>query len=245
MRYDTYDTIRVRLPEAEGSEWRDPQNDPSSTVALSMRDVRQVTVLGQVVGASGMGSAFGSANAHCTFRVTAGGSWTHVVGEVQGSSQCDKPTDGGGCVFGHPIDVCFEGPDLGGWPRVEIEVRARDAHGRSDVVGYAIAHVPAAPGMHTLSCPVWQPRGSFFERVSAFFIGGHPQLKDISMIYGRPDRRDDTKLSRGFGDQRLSTAGAGVVHLSLSVCVRTLPESQSVRRKREDAALAAESEPTG
>lgn len=139
------------------------------------------------------------------------------------------------------------------------QVRWVDAHGRSDLAGYALLcaarpasahtrlasdappsnaggrarrHVPTCPGCHSLECQLWRPRGSLMERVAAWFVGGYPQLKDKSLVFGRPPAGEadvesagaPSQLARAVGKNRLETVNAGKVELVLHICLRTLPE---------------------
>lgn len=194
----------------------------------------EVSVFGQIVGArlpSGAMShaaaalGLGSSAAHCTYRLSAGDGWACERGAAAGSSHTDWPASAGTFVWEQPVDATFVGPHLGGWPRVEVEVRWVDVHGRSEVAGYAAQHLPKTPGTHALSCRVWRPRGSLLERLSAFFVGASPQAPCITaacfvsrtnispvactqltnpeqLVYGRPDARS---LSRSNGRDRLTT----------------------------------------
>ena len=130
-------------------------------------------------------------------------------------------------VFQHPVDVSYEtgSDDLStiGMPRIELEVRWLDAVGRSDLGGYAVAHVPATLGVHEMSVRVWRPRGSLLDRFATFFIGGAPQLKDPQLRYGFEHEGGGVsgigmRLLRSVGRQQMSTAPCGELHLRLSVC---------------------------
>ena len=137
---------------------------------------QEVTIIGQLIGATELGAN----NAQCVWNLRAGSSWIHLSGATHGSSQCDAPAEGGAHVFQHPIDAVFEGSELRGWPRLELELRFFDVHGRSDVAGYAVVHVPTGQGFHRLSCPVWQPRGSLMDRIAASCH--HPNLCECSLL---------------------------------------------------------------
>lgn len=151
------------------------------------------------------------------------------MGSDTGASQCDSPAEGSGMyVFQAPFDVCFqtnmEDLSLVGMPHLEVEVSVLDKHGRSDLGGYAVVHVPAAPGLHELSCRVWRPRGSKGDRFAAFFVGGYPQLRDASLCYGLKEEGDGevgTRLTRSAAGQRMATAPCGEVHMRLSVCCKS------------------------
>ena len=153
------------------------------------------------------------------------------MGAASGMSQSDEPAeDSGMFVFQHPVDVCYEtrGEDISSvaMPRLEIELRWRDDLGRSDVGGYAVVHVPSAPGAYELSCRVWRPRGSIGDRIAAFFVGGNPGVKDPKLRYGFEDEASTgdgpgaTRLMRAIGRRRLATVPAGEVHLRLNVCAK-------------------------
>ena len=76
------------------------------------------------------------------------------------------------------------------WPRVELEVRNRDSHDRSDLVGYGVLSVPLVPGQHQMLCHIWRPRGSLGERIVAFFMGGRSSLKSSALVAGIMDASD-------------------------------------------------------
>lgn len=186
----------------------------------------RVFIAGQVVGAEGVRGA----SAHCKWRLVAGSAWQHVAGLQEGMSQSDTPAEAGVFVFQQPMEVCFEAtgsdPSAHEWPRIELELRWRDAYDRSDLAGYAVVHVPSAPGDHSISCRVWRPRGSFIDRLSAFFVGGYPHLKDPALVYGLGQAVSDEEtggtsatglLMRQASGGRLTSEPAGVVHLRLGV----------------------------
>ena len=198
----------------------------SSRCPLSFLVRMQLYVVGEVVGMTGVTLSSTIDGASCKWWLVTPSEWRHVSGSQSGVSQCDTPAEAGMFVFGHPVDVCCEttSDDLAAvaMPRIELELRLLDAHGRSDLGGYAVVHVPAAPGAHEMSCPVWRPRGSSLDRFATAFIGGAPQLKDPRLRYGFEDGDGDgqtaTRLTRSVGRQRLSTAPMGEVHLRLNVC---------------------------
>ena len=173
----------------------------------------QLFVVGEVVGLKDASSSSSIAGASCKWQLVAPNAWRHVSGATSGSSQCDSPGEEGGMfTFAHPLDVCYEaaGEDPGslGVPRVELEVRFSDSYGRSDLGGYAVVHLPAAPGLHELA-----------GRVS--------QLKDDRLVYGLEEDLEGedpgtvangTRLARSVGRQRLATAPCGEVFLRVSVC---------------------------
>lgn len=187
----------------------------------------RLNVIGQVVGASGLGVG----SAHCEWRLESGEGWRRVAGEVEGSSQCDRPVEGDRYQWHHPVDVTLEGTSglTTDWPRIEIEVRWRDGNERSDLAGYAVANVPTEAGVHAVTAQVWKPQGSLMDRIAAFFIGGAPALKERRLIFGvLQGGASSQHLARGVGRERLVTSAGGSVHLSLGVVVQTLPPADDL-----------------
>ena len=187
-----------------------------------------IHLAGQVVGCTELSAAA----AHCKFWVVADQRlWRRIEGADEGTSHSDEPGDGGMIVFQHPVDVAYEAledrslpePSQREWPRVEVEVRFRDAAGRSDLAGYGVVRVPPRPGVHELSCRIWRPKGTIGDRIAAFFIGGNPHLKSDALRYGLTDENDHgaQRLMRAVGRQRITSVPSGVVHMSIGVIMRT------------------------
>ena len=177
----------------------------------------RLTVFGQLAGASGLNVP----SSHAEWKLRAGDGWTLAAGEASRSTQCAGPPPAAppaSPTSAPPRRRRFTPtPGLAGWPRLEIEVRQRDEHGRSDLKGYAVAHVPTAPA-HTLTAAVWRPRGSALVRLAASFVGGRPALRDRELVFGS---LVGGSLARGeLGEKKLVTAPAGTVHLLLNVAVR-------------------------
>lgn len=196
----------------------------------------EVHLVGQVVGARELAVR----SAHCRWRLTAGEEWKHSKGQLSGETHVDQPANRDGAfIWQHPVDASFEGPEISGWPRLELEIRSVDSHGRSELAGYALFNVPPTPGVHLREVPIWRPSLKSLplaERISAWFLGGYPALKDRRLLYGAveqqgskaapPDTADGKRspaiISRSAGDKQLLSVPAGVVHLAFSVCVRNI-----------------------
>lgn len=190
----------------------------------------RVYVAGQMVGATELSAS----GALCRWRISASSPWEVIAGSTAGTSQSDMPAeDSSMYVFAHPIDVCFEAdisdPTDHEWPHIELELRAIDSDGRADLGGYATVHVPTNPGSHKLACRVWRPRGSRMDRIAAWFVGGRPQLKDDSLVYGMTDVVDDgaggptiSRHARTVGQQRLTSEPGALVHLHLEVMTQVV-----------------------
>ena len=192
-------------------------------MSKTANELLEVNFVGQIM--SGEGVA-GDGGAHCTWKLVGGEGWKHRHGAIEGDSQSALPSEGV-CVWQHPVDACFQctmqqADDS--WPHLEIEVRARDGYDRSDLAGYGLISLPRAPGIHQLNCHLWRPKGSLIDRISAYFIGGQPQLKSSKLLSGMDcqDERGQTVLTRRYAGQRLHTVSAGTVSISVAICVQRM-----------------------
>ena len=196
----------------------------SSTAETTPGPPVELSLFGQLQGASGLAAPM----AHCSWRITMGDEWRLERGEGEGTSQSATTNDDGAVVFAQPVDAVLIGTATG-WPRLEVEVRGRDEYDRSDLAGYAVVHVPSAPGSHQLRCPIWRPKGSGGDSLAHKFVGGAPALKDPALVYGSVGADSKGRDGKGLERSGYATVGAGAVHLLLNVCLRELPES--ARRK--------------
>jgi Meckel syndrome type 1 protein len=66
-------------------------------------------------------------------------------------------------------------------PKILFEVASYDSWNRYRTEGYAWHQLPTKPGSYEHALPCWRPRGdSFIYELRRFFIGGSPELEDIS-----------------------------------------------------------------
>ena len=68
--------------------------------------------------------------------------------------------------------------------------------------GYGFCHVPTTPGKHSLHIPVFRPRGSAFDAVSCFFLGGYPRYAHPDVVLSGTPRFDHHCVSGMVGQQR-------------------------------------------
>jgi B9 domain-containing protein 2 len=80
-----------------------------------------------------------------------------------------------------PFQVRFDTTSLSGWPRLLLEVYTVDDYGRVDVAGYGMTFVPSSPGERSKVVPMSRPRGSFWDGVSTYFVGGAPRYVQLRM----------------------------------------------------------------
>lgn len=98
-------------------------------------------------------------------------------------------------------------------PKLLFEVASYDSWNRYRTEGYAWSQIPARTTLSDENLICWRPRGdSIIYELRRFFIGGSPELEDISYISTPPDH-NDTILSRmGF---RTTTTGTLNVRLNV------------------------------
>ena len=66
-------------------------------------------------------------------------------------------------------------------PKIIFEVASYDSWSRYRTEGYAWTQIPTEPGVIEENLPCWRPRGdSLIYELKRFFIGGSPELEDIS-----------------------------------------------------------------
>ena len=119
-------------------------------------------------------------------------------------------------IWCHPIDVHFCQGAVQGWPRLLFQVLQLNDVGRNEAVGYGFVHIPSAPGCFELECPTWRPIGSLQEEISAFFIGGQPQLATDNVIFNTA--WDDRS--------RIKSQSSGTVHVQVDVVLRHAKQQQ-------------------
>ncbi|KAK9817261.1 hypothetical protein WJX72_011956 [[Myrmecia] bisecta] len=164
----------------------------------------ELHVIGSIVGASG----FEGQNIFCKWGITAGRSWDLLEGLDKGQTQVDHPEDGEIAVWEHPLDIHYICKGLSGWPKLHFQVWSQDSHGRNDISGYGFCHIPTAAGVYDIDCPTWLPEGSLGERLTGFFVGGHPRLRWEEVVHSPGDRF------------RLQTVAGGMIHLHLGIVTK-------------------------
>uniref|UniRef100_A0A8C9RIP0 MKS transition zone complex subunit 1 n=2 Tax=Scleropages formosus TaxID=113540 RepID=A0A8C9RIP0_SCLFO len=90
------------------------------------------------------------------------------------------------------------------WPVLYFEVLSLDLWQRYRTEGYGCLVIPASPGSHTLTCSTWRPlQGGTVAELRRFFIGGSPELEDMSYVRVPSTFKGD-RLSR-FGFRTVTT----------------------------------------
>lgn len=89
-------------------------------------------------------------------------------------------------------------------PKILFEVASYDSWNRYRTEGYCWTQIPVKPGVYNESMPCWRPRGdSLIYELRRFFIGGSPELEDISYA-AVPSNHEGSILSR-FGFRTCTT----------------------------------------
>uniref|UniRef100_A0A8C8BLE5 MKS transition zone complex subunit 1 n=1 Tax=Otus sunia TaxID=257818 RepID=A0A8C8BLE5_9STRI len=117
------------------------------------------------------------------------------------------------------------------WPVLYFEVLSLDFWQRYRVEGYGSLVLPASPGLHMLTTPTWRPveLGTVAE-LRRFFIGGSPELEDIT--YARiPSTFKGERLSRfGF---RTETTGSVTFRLYCLQQSKAFLETSALRQRMQ------------
>ncbi|XP_030047526.1 tectonic-like complex member MKS1 isoform X1 [Microcaecilia unicolor] len=117
------------------------------------------------------------------------------------------------------------------WPVLYFEVLSLDFWQRYRVEGYGSLILPATPGQHVLTAPTWRPieLGTRCE-LRRFFIGGSPELEDITYVRV-PGTLQGDRLSRfGF---RTETTGSVTFNFYCIQQSRAFMESSAFRKRMQ------------
>ncbi|KAM4701758.1 tectonic-like complex member MKS1 [Discoglossus pictus] len=124
-----------------------------------------------------------------------------------------------------------ESEELPQWPVLYFEVLSLDFWQRYRVEGYGSVVLPQTPGMHILTAQTWRPveLGTVSE-LRRFFIGGSPELEDLTYIR-IPGTFQGERLSRfGF---RTETTGSVTFRFHCIHQSRSFLDSSSLRRRMQ------------
>ncbi|MEE6468934.1 hypothetical protein FKM82_008430 [Ascaphus truei] len=124
-----------------------------------------------------------------------------------------------------------ESEDVPQWPVLYFEVLSLDFWQRYRVEGYGSVVLPETPGMHTITAQTWRPveLGTVSE-LRRFFIGGSPELEDMTYIRV-PGTFQGERLSRfGF---RTQTTGSVTFRFHCVQQSRSFLDSSSLRKRMQ------------
>ncbi|XP_059721809.1 tectonic-like complex member MKS1 [Haemorhous mexicanus] len=117
------------------------------------------------------------------------------------------------------------------WPVLYFEVLSLDFWQRYRVEGYGSLVLPTCPGVHMLTIPTWRPVGlGPVAEMRRFFIGGSPELEDLTYIR-IPSTFKGKRLSRfGF---RTETTGSVTFRLCCLQQSRAFLENSALRQRMQ------------
>ena len=73
-------------------------------------------------------------------------------------------------------------PAIPRWPTLYLEILSESLLGICRTEGYCHLPVPAAPGALCRRLAAWRPTGSRQAQLRRFFVGGAPELEDVSFV---------------------------------------------------------------
>ncbi|CAM9703701.1 unnamed protein product [Bubo scandiacus] len=209
-----------------------------SEFEMTLPGTLRLFVNGEIVSAQG----YEYDNLYVHFFVELPSQWSSpVFQQLSGVTQtCATKTVGWDKVahFCYPftLDMFFTQGDesedsLPQWPVLYFEVLSLDFWQRYRVEGYGSLVLPASPGLHMLTTPTWRPveLGTVAE-LRRFFIGGSPELEDIT--YARiPSTFKGERLSRfGF---RTETTGSVTFRLYCLQQSKAFLETSALRQRMQ------------
>ncbi|KAK1787530.1 hypothetical protein P4O66_016032, partial [Electrophorus voltai] len=117
------------------------------------------------------------------------------------------------------------------WPVLYFKVLSLDFWQRHRTEGYGYLVIPSTPGYHRVTCPTWRPlqTGTVAE-LRRFFIGGAPELEDISDVR-IPSTFKGDRLSR-FGFRTQATGSITFV-LNCLQHARAFVDSKTLKKRRQ------------
>ncbi|KAL7838575.1 hypothetical protein AOLI_G00269790 [Acnodon oligacanthus] len=117
------------------------------------------------------------------------------------------------------------------WPVLYFKVLSLDFWQRYRTEGYGYLVIPSTPGNHRVTCHTWRPlqTGTVAE-LRRFFIGGSPELEDISDVRISGTFKGD-RLSRfGF---RTQTTGSVTFNLNCIQHARAFVDANTLKKRRQ------------
>ncbi|RXN17527.1 Meckel syndrome type 1 [Labeo rohita] len=117
------------------------------------------------------------------------------------------------------------------WPVLYFKVLSLDFWQRYRTEGYGFLIIPSTPGYHSMTCHTWRPlQSGTVAELRRFFIGGAPELEDISYVRV-PGTYKGERLSRlGF---RTQTTGSVTFTLNCIQHARAFIDASTLKKRRQ------------
>ncbi|KAM9846524.1 tectonic-like complex member MKS1 [Aulostomus maculatus] len=117
------------------------------------------------------------------------------------------------------------------WPVLYFKVLSLDSWQRYRTEGYGYLLFPAMPGKHTMTCQTWRPlQEGTVSALRRFFVGGSPELEDLSYIR-IPGTFKGDRLSRfGFCTE---TSGSVTFNIYCIQQARAFVDATQLKKRRQ------------
>lgn len=117
------------------------------------------------------------------------------------------------------------------WPVIYFKVLSLDSWQRYRTEGYGYLLFPAVPGKHIITCHTWRPlQTGTISALRRFFIGGSPELEDLSYVR-IPGTFKGERLSRfGFCTE---TTGSVTFNLHCIQQARAFVDAAMLKKRRQ------------
>ncbi|XP_062844710.1 Meckel syndrome type 1 protein [Trichomycterus rosablanca] len=117
------------------------------------------------------------------------------------------------------------------WPVLYFKVLSLDYWLRYRTEGYGYLVIPSTPGCHKVTCSTWRPlQPGTAAELRRFFIGGAPELEDVSDVR-IPGTFKGDRLSRfGF---RTQTTGSVTFSLNCIQHARAFVDANTLKKRRQ------------
>ncbi|KAK6636598.1 hypothetical protein RUM43_010260 [Polyplax serrata] len=185
-----------------------------------------VTLLGDIIS----GENFEYNHLHVNYYIKLPTGWECTsASSLSGATQTGSENSQGVTHFSHPFEFnlftdlqSFEDYSASS-PEIIFEVVSVDKFSRYRNEGYCYVHVPIKPGMYEYSLQCWRPvNKTIRSQLERFFIGGGPELEDVS--YAGLSNAEKIELINRFG---FETVPSGKINFKMSL----LHQSETFKRK--------------
>ncbi len=86
--------------------------------------------------------------------------------------------------FGLPLELSLlatcTADSLTKTPKIVLKVVSVDCYDRHQIAGYGYVDLPSVPGAHTIEVATWKPELEVENRLKTYFVGGCPELDDMT-----------------------------------------------------------------
>ncbi|XP_063681228.1 tectonic-like complex member MKS1 [Bolinopsis microptera] len=145
--------------------------------------------------------------------------------------------------FNHPFELTLfnstsKDEEMGGRPRLFVEVRSVDSWDRVRLEGYGYLTLPNTTGCHTHTLNTWRPEGpDNTTKLRRFFVGGTPELSDVRYTHVPSNYNSHPDQSTLLGKFGFKTVSSGTVEVRVNIVKQTMPSFTEDNQKYKRVAL--------